>query len=97
MGVFDCHLKAGFWLTAPGGGICVLTSSFQINCVVPKCFCFSLFFFFFFFFISLLFFLRTPKKTKKKKKRAVHITTIHLEGRKEKKKEGLTDIHMYFK
>lgn len=95
MGVFDSHLKAGFWLTAPGGGICVLTSSFQINCVVPKCFCFSLFFFFFFF-ISLLFFLRTPKKNQKK--RAVHITTIHLEGRKgREKKEGLTDIHMYFK
>lgn len=94
MGVFDCHLKAGFWLTAPGGGICVLTSSFQINCGT-QVFLF-LPFFFFFFFISLLFFLRTPKKTFLKKK-AVHITTIHLEGRKEKKKEGLTDIHMYFK
>lgn len=85
MGVFDCHLKAGFWLTAPGGGICVLTSSFQINCVVPKCFCFSLFFFSSFSLFLYYSFCELQKKPKKKK-RAVHITTIHLEGRKEKKK-----------
>lgn len=94
MAVFDCHHKAGFWLTALGRGFCGLTSSFQMKRVVPKCICFSLFFFFspcslFLYLFTIL--LRPPKITKKKEKRAVQITTIHLEGKKNKK-EGTTEI-----
>lgn len=93
MGVFDCHLKAGFWLTAPGGGICVLTSSFQINCVVPKCFCFSLFFFFllFLYFFTILF-ANSKKNQKKKKGCSYNYNTL---GGKERKKKGRTNRHTY--
>lgn len=86
MGVFDCHLKAGFWLTAPGGGICVLTSSFQINCVVPKCFCFSLFFFSSFSLFLYYSFCELQKKPQKKKKGCSY--NYNTLGGKKRKKKG---------
>lgn len=67
-GVFDCHLKAGFWLTAlwkGGRGVCVLTRSFPNElCGNPSVFVSPLFFLFlvFFSFISFLFFATSTQK-----------------------------------
>lgn len=82
MWVFDCHLKAGFWLRAlgrAGKGGCVLTSSFQMKSVVPKCICSSPIFspYFFLFFCDI-------QKKEKGGGGTVQITTIHLEGKKGK-------------